>query len=91
MRAVRFSLRHYVCHLEVLRMLLASTADTLALDPSFRSRFPPFTVTKQSDSLSFALACGCRAIEVSSLSEVSPALSAVLPIICDYYSLSYRL
>ena len=65
---------------EMLRVLLASAADTVTLDPLFHVNRFAFV----SDTYYLcALACGCRAIEVASFSEVSP-------IICGY-SLSYRL
>ena len=46
-------------HLEVLRLLLASTADTVALAPLFCLYLPPI-IPEWTDSFSLALACGCR-------------------------------
>ena len=80
---------HYAiasANLNVVRLLFASTADPITLDPLFRLRYPP-VMSKLTDSVSFALACGCRLEAPCDAIEATGA-SCMRPIICGCYSLS---
>ena len=82
------SVNHTARHndVEKLRMLLASAAGPVALDPLLHATFVVSSVSQA--FFSFALACGC-CLEMPSRAIEVPQLSAVLPIICYYFS--YRL